>query len=106
MKQKKTTNLAKRIHMYNSLEDMEKQFAHDVAILGKEFTAIAEKNVDLLNPWDQTVMVAILTNMLACVEVQAEMDDVNMEKVMKDFYEIHLKDYRKQAKENLMKVRK
>jgi len=75
MKQKKTTNLAKRIHMYNSL-------------------------------WDQTVMVAILTNMLACVEVQAEMDGVNMEKVMKDFYEIHLKDYRKQAKENLMKVRK
>ena len=41
MKQKKT-NLAKRIHMYRSLKDMEKQFANDVATMGKMFTDMIE----------------------------------------------------------------
>ena len=105
MKQKKT-NLAKRVHMYRSLQDMEKQFAHDVATMGQEFTKIAEQNFDPTNPWDQTVMVAILTNMLAYVEVNAELDGVNMETAMKDFYEINLEDYRQQAKENEKKLMK
>ena len=105
MKQKKT-NLAKRVHMYRSLQDMEKQFAHDVATMGQEFTKIAEQNFDPTNPWDQTVMVAILTNMLAYVEVNAELDGVNMETAMKDLYEINLEDYRQQAKENEKKLMK
>ena len=100
---KQKTNLAKRVHMYRSLQDMEKQFAHDVATMGQEFTKIAEQNFDPTNPWDQTVMVAILTNMLAYVEVQAEIDGCNMEHAMKDLYEMNLEDYRQQAKENMKK---
>ena len=89
--------------MYSNLQEMEEQFASDVAAMGKEFTALAEAHFDLLNPWDQTVLVAILTNMLACVEVQAELDGVNMEKSMKEFYEMNKRDYLQQAKENLLR---
>ena len=96
MKQKKT-NLAKRVHMYRSLQDMEKQFANDVATMGQEFTKIAEENFDPRNPWDQAVMIAILTNMLAYVEVNAVLDGANMERAMKDLYETNLEDYRQQA---------
>ena len=105
MKQKKT-NLAKRIHMYRSLEDMEKQFAKDVSTMGKAFTDMIEKHFDTTNPWDQSVLAAIMTNVLAYVEVQAEQDGVNMERAMKDFYELNLVDYRNQVKENLKKVSK
>ena len=94
---KKNTNLAKWVHTYHSLQDMENQFAHDVATMGKKLTKIIEQNFDLTNPWDQTVMVAILTNLLAYVEVQAEIDDCNIEQTMADFYEMHLEDYRQQA---------
>ena len=102
MKQKKT-NLAKRIHMYRSLEDMEKQFAKDVATMGKMFTEMIEKHFDATNPWDQTVLIAIMTNVLAYVEVQGELDGVNMEQNMKNFYQMNLEDYRNQVKENLKK---
>ena len=102
MKNKKT-NLAKRIHMYSSLEDMEKQFACDVATMGKMFTDMIEKYFDPKNPWDQSVLAAIMANILAYVEVQAELDGVNMERAMKEFYEISLVDYRNQVKENLKK---
>ena len=105
MKQKKT-NLAKRIHMYRSLEDMEMQFAKDVATTGKAFTDMIEKHFDTTNPWDQSVLAAIMTNVLAYVEVQAEQDGVNMERAMKEFYEMNLVDYRNQVKENLKKESK
>ena len=103
MKKNKKTNLGKRIHMYNSLQDMEKQFANDVATMGQEFTKIAEENFDPRNPWDQAVMVAILTNMLAYVEVYAELDGVNMEAAMKENFMQNLVNYRKQYEENLLK---
>ena len=105
MKQKKT-NLAKRIHMYRSQKDMEKQFANDVATMGKMFTDMIEEHFDATNPWDQTVLIAIMTNVLAYVEVQGELDGVNMEQNMKNFYQTHLVDYRNQVKENLIKVKK
>ena len=98
---KKKTNLGKCVHVYSNLQEMEEQFASDVAEMGGKFTALAESHFDLLNPWDQTVLVAILTNMLACVEVQAELDGVNMEKSMKDFYKMTKKDYLQQAREKL-----
>ena len=104
MKKNKKTNLGKRIHMYNSLQDMEKQFANDVATMGQEFTKIAEENFDPRNPWDQAVMVAILTNMLAYVEVYAELDGVNLENDMKETYKMNLEKYRQQYDENMKKM--
>ena len=92
----KKTNLAKNVHVYSGLEDMGKQFANDVATMGQEFTKLVDKHFDPTNPWDQSVLVAILTNLLAYVEVYAEMDDACMEEAMKGFYEEHLKVYRKQ----------
>ena len=103
---KKKTNLGKRIHMYNSLQDMEKQFANDVATMGQEFTKIAEENFDPRNPWDQAVMVAILTNMLAYVEVYAELDGVNLENDMKETYKMNLEKYRQQYDENIENMKK
>lgn len=102
---KKKTNLGKRVHVYSSLQEMETQFAKDVETLGKEFTGIVEENFDMRNPWDQSVMVAILTNMLAFVEVQAELDGDSLEKSMKEVYEMNLEDYRKQAKTNIGKIK-
>ena len=92
--------------MYRSLEDMEMQFAKDVATMGKMFTDMIEKYFDQKNPWDQSVLAAILTNILAYLEVQAELDGVNMEGAMKEFYEMNLVDYRNQVKENLKKESK
>jgi len=96
-KMKKTTMLGKRVHICSGLEEMEQQFAHDVATVGREFTDIAERKFDLTNPWDQAVMVGILTNMLAAVEVQAEQDGTNLEQAMKDFYELNKEEYRQQV---------
>ena len=89
--------------MYRSLEDMEKQFGKDVATMGKVFTDMIEKHFDTTNPWDQCVLVAIMTNILAYVEVQAELDGSNMERAMKEFYEMNLENYRKQVKEKEQK---
>ena len=101
---KQKTNMAKRVHMYSSQQDMLKQFAHDVATMGKEFAKIAEENFDPRNPWDQAVMVAILTNMLAYVEVYAELDGVNLENDMKETYKMNLEKYRQQYDENMKKL--
>ena len=86
--------------MYSGRQEMELAFAKDVETMGEEFAALAESNFDLMNPWDQTVLMAVLTNMLAYVEVLAELDGVNMEKSLKESYEISKKDYHQQAKEN------
>ena len=96
----KKTNLGKRVHVYRSLKDMEIQFANDVATMGKKFTELLEAYFDPANPWDQSVMVAIMTNILAYVEIRAELDGDNIEKMMKDFYKDYLKEYRKQLEKN------
>ncbi len=95
--QKKKTNLGKRVHMYESLQEMEKQFVEDVAVIGTEFEAIINANFDMRNPWAQSVLASVAANILAYVEVYAEMDDVNMEKSIKEFYRMSLEDYRQQA---------
>ena len=43
---KKQTNLGQRVHVYGSLEEAEKQFSHDVMVLGEELD-------DLLQDFDQ-----------------------------------------------------
>ncbi len=107
MKKQKTlkktpkTNLSKIMHAYRDYDDMLKKFAHDVATMGKEFSEIADTYFDLKNPWDQNVLISILTNMLACVEVNVELDGDNIEKTMKGFYEMHLEGYRSQLRESI-----
>ena len=92
----KKTNLGKRVHVYRSLKDMEIQFASDVETMGKKFSDLIVAYFDPVNPWDQSVMVAIMTNILAFVEVWAELGGDNLEKLMKELYEDNLKEYRKQ----------
>ena len=107
MKKQKTlkktpkTNLSKNFHVYRDNGDMLKNFAHDYATMGKEFSEIANTKFDLRNPWDQGVLVSILTNMLACVEVNVELDGDNIEKSIKGFYEMHLEGYRSQLRESV-----
>ena len=96
---KKKTNLGKRIHMYNSPQDMENQFQNDVKAMGGEFEKLIMDNFDMSNPWDQSVLASILTNSLAYVEVYAEIDDCNMESAFKESYNDALKAYRQQLEE-------
>ena len=97
---KNKTNLGKRNHEYNNYEDMAKHFGHDVEMVGTLFGKMVDGIFDLTNPWDQSVLGAILTNMLAYLEVNAEIDGRNMEKAMKTSYELCREDYRKQVIEN------
>ena len=97
----KETNLSKIMHAYHDYDDMLKKFAHDVATIGKEFSEIADTYFDLKNPWDQNVLISILTNMLACVEINVELDGDNIEKTIKGFYEMHLEGYRSHLRESV-----
>ena len=102
MMKKNKTNLGKRIHMYNSLQDMEKQFANDVHTLGEEIAAVANK-LDVRNPWDQSVLVAVMTNVLACVTVNAMFDGVNLEQAIRDNYNHAVEEYKKIAAKEIVK---
>ena len=99
---KKMTKIEKMVRMFSGTDDIEKQFANDVHAWGDEFTAVADK-LDIRNPWDQAVLVAILTNMLACVTVNAKFDGVNLEKAVHDNYYDALKEYKKQAAREIAK---
>ena len=92
----KKTNLGKRVQVYRSFKDVAIQFASDVETMGKKFSNLIVAYFDPANPWDQSVMVAIMTNILAFAEVWAELGGDNLEKLMKELYEDNLKEYRKQ----------
>ena len=68
----------------------------------KNSMPIADK-LDIRNPWDQAVLVAILTNMLACISVNALLDGVNLEKSIRDCYYDALKEYKKLATQEIVK---
>ena len=99
---KKMTKIEKMVRMFSGTKEIEKQFANDVQTWGDEFTAIADK-LDIRNPWDQAVLVAIFTNMLACITVNAMFDGVNLEKAIRDNYYDALKEYMKQAAREIAK---
>ena len=99
---KKMTKIEKVVRMFSGAKDVEEQFANDVQTWGDEFTAVADK-LDIHNPWDQALLVAILTNMLACVTVNAMFDGVNLEKAIRDNYYEALEGYKKQAAKEMLK---
>lgn len=99
------TNLGKRVHMYSSLQECEQQFVHDVTLMGMAITDLFDKHFDYYNPWDQTILMAILTNILAYVEVHAELDGMNCEEAIRETYQQYLEEYRQQAKENQHKIK-
>ena len=99
---KKMTKIEKVVRMFSGAKDVEEQFANDVQTWGDEFTAVADK-LDIRNPWDQALLVAILTNMLACISVNALLDGVNLEKSIRDCYYDALKEYKKLATQEIVK---
>lgn len=99
---KKMTKLEKVVRMFSGTKEIEEQYANDVQTYGDEFIAIADK-LDIRNPWDQAVLVAILTNMLACISVNALLDGVNLEKSIRDCYYEALKEYKKLATQEIVK---
>ena len=100
---KKMTKLEKVVRMFSGTKEIEEQYANDVQTYGDEFIAVADK-LDIRNPWDQAVLVAILTNMLACISVNALLDGVNLEKSIRDCYYDALKEYKKLATQEIVKV--
>jgi hypothetical protein len=101
---KKKRDLSKYVRMFRSAHDLYEQFAADVEKFGNKFAAIAEEHFDMKNVWDQGVMVAILTNMLAFVEVNVELMGDNIEDNIKSFYKDNLEKYRAQAREEERKL--
>ena len=99
---KKMTKLEKVVRMFSGTKEIEEQYANDVQTYGDEFIAVADK-LDIRNPWDQAVLVAILTNMLACISVNALLDGVNLEKSIRDCYYDALKEYKKLATREIVK---
>ena len=99
---KKMTKIEKVVRMFSGTKEIEEQFANDVKTWGDEFTAVADK-LDIRNPWDQALLVAILTNMLACVTVNAMFDGVNLEKTIRDNYYEALKGYKEMVAKGLVK---
>ena len=96
------TKLEKVVRMFSGTKEIEEQYANDVQTYGDEFIAVADK-LDIRNPWDQAVLVAILTNMLACISVNALLDGVNLEKSIRDCYYDALKEYKKLATQEIVK---
>ena len=96
------TKIEKVVRMFSGAKEVEEQFANDVQTWGDEFTAVADK-LDIRNPWDQALLVAILTNMLACVTVNAMFDGVNLEKTIRDNYYEALKGYKEMVAKGLVK---
>ena len=94
------THLKKNVHVCDSFKDFEKHFVTDVESMSKEFQKIVEDNFDSRNPYDQAVLIAIATNILACVEVNAELDDCNMVKYIKTLFYETLENYRQLPKNN------
>lgn len=99
---KQKNDLSKCFRVCRNYDDLLKLLAHDIEKRGKKFSDLANKNFNLMNPWDQTVLANILTNMLACIEVNVELDGDNMEKSIRDFYEMHLEGYRSQLREKVL----
>ena len=99
---KKMTKLEKVVRMFSGTKEIEEQYANDVQTYGDEFIAVADK-LDIRNPWDQAVLVAILTNMLACISVNALLDGVNLEKSISDCYYDAMKEYKKLATQEIVK---
>ena len=99
---KKMTQLNKLVHMYDNTREMEQQFAYDVETMGNQFVKVADQ-FDLRNPWDQAVYVTILTNMLACVAVNALLDGDNLIPAIEECFEESKKEYLKLAKDQILK---
>jgi hypothetical protein len=95
--------LKKLVNMYSGTKETEITFAKEVEQTGNELVEILGRVHDFLNPWDQAVLVAILTNMLACVTVNAKFDGVNLEEAIRDNYYDALKEYKKQAAREIAK---
>ena len=102
MKKKKMTKLEKMVRMFSGTKEIEEQFAKDVQTYGDEFIAIADK-LDILNPWDQAVLVAILTNMLACVSVNAMLYGVDLKNAIRDNYNESVQGYKEQIAKEMLK---
>ena len=99
---KKMTKVEKMVRMFSGTKEIEEQFANDVKTWGDEFTAVADK-LDIRNPWDQALLVAILTNMLACVTVNAMFDGVNLEEAIRGNYFDALKSYKEMVAKGIVK---
>ena len=102
MKKKKMTKLEKIVRMFSGTKEIEEQFANDVQTYGDEFIAVADK-LDITNPWDQAVLVAILTNMLACVSVNAMLYGVNLEDAIRGNYNESVKGYKELTAKEMLK---
>ena len=97
---KKQTNLGKSVHMYSSLEEMDKQFSHDVNVMGEELNDFVYQ-FDPRNPYDQEVLATILTNIMAWLQIHADLECFDLAPGFKEKYEIALENYRQLYAEQL-----
>lgn len=99
---KEMKKLKKLSLMCSGSKESEKMFAKDVKTLCENLKGITEGKYDVMNPWDQAVMIVSLTNLLACIEVNARFDGVILDEAIKGCYEDSKKEYLEQVKENIL----
>jgi hypothetical protein len=99
---KEMKKLKKLVNMYSGTKETEITFAKEVEQTGNELVEILGRVHDFLNPWDQAVLVTVLTNILAFMEVNAKYNGIFLDEAIKGCYEDSKKEYLEQAKKNIL----
>ena len=87
MKKRKNEHDVKRVLA------LAKQMDQEVAEKGKAFEKLLA-GFNILSPYDEMILISILTNLLAYVQAHAECYSSEVEKEVKEIHKIHLKYYR------------
>ena len=76
------TNLGKPSHFYANAKEMERQFVNDVKVMTKQFEKLTDC-FDLRNPWDESILGTIVSDIVGFMLANAERQGNNMEKTFK-----------------------
>ena len=91
---KQNTHLGKSAHFFTSVDEMERQFDNDVKVMTKQFQKVTDC-FDLRNPWDESVMGFIVTDIIGFMLANADRGGINLEGTMKQAIMDRRETYRK-----------
>lgn len=95
------THLGMLNHFYSGVDEMERQFKNDVKVMTKQFEKVTDC-FDLRNPWDESVLGFIVTDIVGFMLANAERNGVNlggtMKKSIMDCREVYRKAFAEKDK--------
>ena len=98
LKNRKKTNLGQLVLTCTSVKDLERQLQADTELLGKRVEALIDQHCNWRSPYDQEVLMNVMTTILACVTELAGRDGASVRNCVIEKYDAWLELYRK--KEN------